>query len=50
MNAALRYRAQAPLLDSLLQELGIDGGDINGLSRPLREAGIVPSDAEPTAG
>ncbi|MCA9503059.1 MAG: flotillin domain-containing protein [Myxococcota bacterium] len=50
VNAALRYRAQAPLLDSLLQELGIDGGDINGLSRPLREAGIVPSDAEPTAG
>lgn len=30
-NAALRYKAQAPLVDSLLQELGLQGGDINGL-------------------
>ncbi len=32
VNAALRYRAQAPLLDSLLKEVGIDGGDLNGLT------------------
>ena len=31
VNSALRYRAQAPLLDSLLQEIGLKGGDINGL-------------------
>jgi len=28
VNSALRYRAQAPLLDSLLKEIGITGGDI----------------------
>jgi uncharacterized membrane protein YqiK len=27
VNSALRYRAQAPLIDSLLKELGIEGGD-----------------------
>lgn len=35
VNAALRYRAQAPLLDSLLKEVGIDGGDLNGLTGSL---------------
>lgn len=35
-NAALRYRAQSPLIDSLMKELGIDGGDINGLTKVLR--------------
>jgi len=35
VNAALRYRAQAPLLDSLLKEVGIDGSDLNGLTQPL---------------
>ncbi|MDM8521888.1 flotillin domain-containing protein [Desulfococcaceae bacterium HSG8] len=32
VNSALRYRGQAPLVDSLLKELGISGGDINGLT------------------
>ncbi|PPC75313.1 membrane protein [Pokkaliibacter plantistimulans] len=32
VNSALRYRAQAPLLDSLLSEIGLKGGDINGLT------------------
>ena len=31
VNAALKYRTQAPLLDSLMSELGIDGSDLNGL-------------------
>ena len=31
VNSALRYRAQAPLIDGLLKELGLSGGDINGL-------------------
>jgi len=38
VNSALRYRAQAPLLDSLLKEIGITGGDVTkftgGLSDP----------------
>lgn len=32
VNSALRYRAQAPLLDSLLKEVGLEGGNINGLT------------------
>ncbi len=36
VNSALRYRAQAPLLDSLLKEIGIAGGDINGLTEVLK--------------
>ena len=35
MNAALRYRAQAPLVDSLLKEVGLDGSDLTGLVAPL---------------
>ena len=35
VNSALRYRGQAPLIDSLLQEVGLDAGDINGLSKPV---------------
>ncbi|WPD21405.1 MAG: flotillin family protein [Candidatus Electrothrix scaldis] len=31
VNSALRYRGQAPLLDSLLAEIGLKGSDINGL-------------------
>lgn len=36
VNGALKYRAQAPLLDSLLKEVGITGGDINGLTQALK--------------
>lgn len=35
VNSALRYRSQAPLVDSLLKEIGIEGGDINGLTNSL---------------
>ncbi|WP_026988276.1 flotillin family protein [Fodinicurvata fenggangensis] len=31
VNSALRYRAQGPLVDSLLKEIGMEGGDINKL-------------------
>ena len=37
-NSALRYRAQAPLVDGLLKELGLSGGDINGLTQNLNPA------------
>ncbi len=39
VNSALKYRAQAPLLDSLLEEVGIKGGDINGLTAAVQ--GII---------
>ncbi|RYG61910.1 flotillin family protein, partial [bacterium] len=33
VNNALRYRAQAPILDSLLAEIGITGGDLQALAQ-----------------
>ena len=36
VNSALRYRSQAPLIDSLMGELGLKGGDINGLTQALQ--------------
>lgn len=35
VNSALRYRSHAPLIDSLLKELGIDSGDLSHLSSAL---------------
>lgn len=35
VNGALRYRAQAPMVESLLQEIGLNGSDINGLTQGL---------------
>lgn len=41
VNSALRYRSQAPLIDSLMNELSIQGGDINGLTQSLKaKAGV----------
>ena len=35
--AALRYRSQAPLIDALMKELGINGADLNGLTGAVSE-------------
>jgi uncharacterized membrane protein YqiK len=35
VNSALRYRAQAPLIDSLLREIGIDTGGVEQVTRSL---------------
>jgi uncharacterized membrane protein YqiK len=35
VNAALRYRTQAPLLDALMKELGLDGPMLDGLAARL---------------
>lgn len=45
-NAALRYRAQSPLIDSLMKELGLESGDINGLTKVLRTDQEKPSPAK----
>ena len=37
VNSALRYRGQAPLVDNLLKELGLNGADINGLTQNLNQ-------------
>lgn len=36
VNSALRYRAQAPILDSLLSEIGLKAGDINGMTEAIK--------------
>ena len=45
VNSALRYRSQAPLLDSLLNELGLSGGHIQGLTASLHGAGPATESA-----
>jgi uncharacterized membrane protein YqiK len=40
VNSALRYRAQAPLIDSLLREIGLTGGDINRIGDVLGTARV----------
>lgn len=35
VNSALRYRAQAPLVDQLLSEIGIDHGDVGKIARGI---------------
>lgn len=45
VNSALRYRGQAPLVDALMEEIGIKGGDINGAVRALG-VGAAPAITE----
>ena len=35
VNSALRFRAQAPLVDQLLREIGVDSGDVGKVARGL---------------
>ena len=37
VNSALKYRAQAPMVDSLLKEIGIDGANINSVQELLED-------------
>lgn len=37
VNSALRYRGQAPLVDMLMKEVGLEGGDVNGLLKAVAE-------------
>ena len=46
VNSALRYRGQAPLVDSLLREIGLDGATTHGLTQALRPA--PPAGSLPT--
>lgn len=44
VNSALRYRAQGPLLDALLKEVGLDTASLGGLTRTL--AGDIAPDGK----
>lgn len=48
VSSALRYRGQAPLVDSLMEEIGLKGGSLNALTSPLMETnGKAPAKVEP---
>ncbi len=47
VNSALRFRAQAPIVDQLLKEIGLEGGDIQRLVSGV--SGASPSPNEPPA-
>jgi uncharacterized membrane protein YqiK len=44
VNSALRYRAQAPLIDTLLREVGIEPGGVEHVTRSL----VVPPEGTPS--
>jgi uncharacterized membrane protein YqiK len=54
VNSALRFRAQAPLVDQLLREIGIDSGDVGKVARGLLDrsqgAALPPAGAAPGPG
>ena len=49
VNSALRFRAQAPLVDQLLREIGIEGGDIQRLvgGSSGAQAALPPASPQP---
>ncbi|WP_421723994.1 flotillin family protein [Bauldia sp.] len=53
VNSALRYRAQAPLLDAMLKEIGLQGGDVSGIAETLigdgGEHSKAPSRVDPAS-
>ncbi|ERK15403.1 Inner membrane protein YqiK [Serratia fonticola AU-P3(3)] len=49
MSAALAYRTHAPVIDSLLQEIGISGGSLQALTAALPQVQPVAPVAEPDA-
>ena len=48
VNSALRFRAQAPLVDQLLKEIGMDGGDLGRLTAGLTGMQALPPAAPKT--
>ncbi len=45
VNSALRYRAQAPIVDALLKEIGITGGDVTKIAGALGQTKIDKTSA-----
>lgn len=48
VDSALRYRGQAPLVDSLLAELGIDGRSLAGMTKETVARSLEPTASEAT--
>jgi uncharacterized membrane protein YqiK len=52
VNSALRFRAQAPLVDQLLREIGVDAGDVGKAARGLldrSQSAALPHPSEPAS-
>ena len=50
IDSALRYRVQAPLIDSILADIGVEGGSLSkmpGLIREARDMQGIRKDAAP---
>jgi uncharacterized membrane protein YqiK len=47
VSAALRHRTAAPVLDSLMKEVGFSGGSVAGLLEGVKEAAAASSPANP---
>jgi uncharacterized membrane protein YqiK len=43
VNSALRFRAQAPLVDQLLREIGVQGGDLGQIAQSMSAAALPPA-------
>ena len=43
VNSALRFRAQAPLVDQLLKEIGLEGGDLGRLTAGATSTAVAPA-------
>lgn len=49
VTSALKYRSQAPLLDAMMKEVGLDGSGLSGLTAKLEDAPKSASDEHPIA-
>jgi uncharacterized membrane protein YqiK len=47
VTSALKYRAQAPLMDQLLAEVGLNGGDLKGMTQGLGSLSDATSEVSP---
>lgn len=43
VNSALRFRAQAPLVDQLLREIGVQGGELGQIAQNITAAALPPA-------
>lgn len=48
VNSALRYRSQAPMVDAVLRELGLQSGDLSGLSGDVVKSVVETANGAPT--
>ncbi len=49
VNSALRFRAQAPLVDQLLREIGVQGGELGAIAQNMSAAALSAPNLAPIA-